>query len=66
MSRIIPGLLLGSLAGVVADRLDRKWTMVLSDVGRGVVVLGLVLADNLVTIAIISSVLEISPARHAL
>lgn len=70
MSRIIPGLLLGSLAGVVADRLDRKWTMVLSDVGRGVVVLGLVLADNLVTIAIISSVLEIltmirQPAREA-
>ena len=70
MSRIIPGLLLGSLAGVIADRLDRKWVMVLSDVGRGVVVLGFVLADDLVTIAIISALLEIltmirQPAREA-
>ena len=70
MSRIIPGLLLGSLAGVIADRLDRKWVMVLSDAGRGVVVLGLVLADDLVTIAIISALLEIltmirQPAREA-
>ena len=70
MSRIIPGLLLGSFAGVLADRLDRKWVMVLSDVGRGVVVLGFVLADDLVKIAIISAVLEIlamirQPAREA-
>ena len=70
MSRIVPGLLLGSLAGVIADRLDRKWVMVLSDVGRGVVVLGFVLADDLVKIAIISALLEIltmirQPAREA-
>ena len=70
MSRIIPGLLLGSVAGVIADRLDRRWVMVLSDVGRGVVVLGFVLADDLVTIAIISALLEIltmvrQPAREA-
>ena len=70
VSRIIPSLLLGSLAGVLADRLDRKWTMVLSDAGRGVVVLWLVLANDLVTIAIISSILEIltmvrQPAREA-
>ena len=70
MSRIIPGLLLGSLAGVIADRLDRKWVMVLSDMGRGVVVLAFVLADDLVKIAIISAVLEIlamirQPAREA-
>lgn len=70
MSRIIPSLLLGSLAGVIADRLDRKRVMVLSDVGRGVVVLTFVLADDLITIAIISSVLEIltmirQPAREA-
>ena len=70
MSRIIPGLLFGSLAGVVADRLDRKWVMVLSDVGRGIMVLGFVLADDLVKIAVISSILEIltmirQPAREA-
>ena len=70
MSRIVPGLLFGSLAGVLADRFDRKWVMVLSDAGRGVVVLGLVLADDLVTIAVISAVLELltmirQPAREA-
>ncbi len=70
MSRIIPSLLLGSFAGVIADRLDRKWVMVLSDVGRGVVVLAFVLADDLIMIAVISSVLELltmirQPAREA-
>ena len=69
-SRIIPGLLFGSLAGVIADRLDRKWVMVLSDVGRGLVVLWLVAAGDLVQIAVISSILEIltmirQPAREA-
>ena len=70
MSRIIPGLVLGSFAGVIADRLDRKWVMVLSDGGRGVVVLAFVLADDLIKIALISSVLELltmirQPAREA-
>lgn len=70
MSRLVPGLLFGSLAGVVADRVDRKLVMVISDVGRGVVVLGLIFANNLITLAIISSVLEIltmirQPAREA-
>ncbi len=63
-------MLLGSFAGVIADRLDRKWVMVLSDVGRGVVVLAFVLADDLIMIAVISSVLELltmirQPAREA-
>lgn len=70
LSRIIPGLLFGSLAGVAADRLDRKWVMVLSDVGRGLVVIWLAVADDLVQIAVISSILEIltmirQPAREA-
>ena len=70
IARIVPGLLLGSLAGVIADRLDRKWVMVLSDAGRGVVVLAFVLADDLVTIAVISALLEVltmirQPAREA-
>lgn len=70
MSRIVPGLLFGSLAGVVADRLDRKWVMVLSDAGRGLVVIWLAVAGDLVQIAVISSVLEIltmirQPAREA-
>lgn len=70
MSRIVPGLVLGSFAGVIADRLDRKWVMVLSDGGRGLVVLTFVLADDLIKIAVISAVLELltmirQPAREA-
>jgi MFS family permease len=30
----IPRILLGSLAGVFVDRWDRRWTMIISDVGR--------------------------------
>jgi dTMP kinase len=41
ISRLIPGLLFGALAGVLADRMDRKRTMVISDFGRGVLVLAL-------------------------
>lgn len=44
--------------------------MVLSDVGRGLVVLAFVLADDLITIAVISAILELlamirQPAREA-
>jgi MFS family permease len=30
----VPRILLGSLAGVFVDRWDRRWTMIISDVGR--------------------------------
>ena len=33
--KLAPSILLSPLAGVVADRLDRKWTMVIGDVLRG-------------------------------
>lgn len=70
ISRIVPGLALGSLAGVVADRYDRKILMVFSDFGRGVVVLLFLFAQNLVMIAVISALLEVltmirQPAREA-
>lgn len=32
----LPGMLAGSLAGVLVDRWDRKWVMILSDVGQAV------------------------------
>jgi MFS family permease len=33
--RILPALVLGPFAGVVADRLDRRWTMIIGDLIRG-------------------------------
>ena len=32
----LPGMLAGSLAGVVVDRWDRRWVMILSDLGQAV------------------------------
>ena len=32
--RLAPAILIGPIGGVVADRLDRRWTMVVCDVAR--------------------------------
>jgi dTMP kinase len=70
IGRLIPGLLLGPAAGVVADRLDRKLVMIVSDFGRGAIALSLVFADDLVTLGLISAAMEVltlvrQPAREA-
>jgi MFS transporter, DHA3 family, macrolide efflux protein len=46
---MIPGVVLGPLAGAVADRLNRKWIIVASDFIRGVLytLIGVLLAFNL-------------------
>src|SRR5204863_6362718 len=42
----VPQLGLGLLAGVLVDRWDRRWTMLVSDVLRGTLVLGFLLVRN--------------------
>src|SRR5580704_18161357 len=44
LSRAVPAVLAGPLAGVVLDRLDRKRIMIASDLIRAVVALGFILA----------------------
>src|SRR5579872_856230 len=44
LSRAIPAVLAGPLAGVILDRLDRKRVMIASDLIRAVVALGFILA----------------------
>jgi MFS family permease len=44
LARAIPAVMAGPLAGVVLDRLDRKRIMIASDLIRGVVALGFILA----------------------
>jgi MFS transporter, DHA3 family, macrolide efflux protein len=39
---VIPVFLIGPIAGVYSDRWSRKWTMILSDIIRGVLVLAIV------------------------
>jgi MFS family permease len=43
LSRAIPAILVGPFAGIVLDRLDRKWVMVASDVIRALVAAGFIL-----------------------
>lgn len=69
VGRLLPGIF-GAVGGVVADRLDRKWTMVIADFGRGAIVLLLMLVDNLLELFLISFALEVltlirQPAREA-
>ena len=33
--RVLPAIVLGPLAGYIADRLDRRWTLIVGDVLRG-------------------------------
>ena len=46
LSRAIPAVLAGPLAGVLLDRLDRKRVMIASDLIRAVVALGFILTVN--------------------
>jgi MFS family permease len=44
LSRAVPMLMAGPLAGVLLDRMDRRRVMIVSDVVRGIVALGFILA----------------------
>jgi len=46
LSRAIPAILVGPLAGIVLDRLNRKWVMVASDVVRAIVAACFILTVN--------------------
>jgi MFS family permease len=43
MARAIPAVMAGPVAGVVLDRLNRRWVMILSDLVRGCLALGFIL-----------------------
>lgn len=43
----LPQLLMGMLAGVYVDRWDRRGVMIVSDVGRGILVLGFILVTSI-------------------
>jgi dTMP kinase len=56
--RVLPGFLVGPLAGVVADRWDRKKTMVAADLARAGLIFSLPFVPNLVYLLVASAVLE--------
>lgn len=58
MARVVPGFIVGPLAGVVADRFNRKRLMVTSDILRGVLLFSLPFVENLVYLLVVSAFLE--------
>ncbi|MEO5678398.1 MAG: MFS transporter, partial [Acidimicrobiales bacterium] len=69
-ARLVPGFFLGSLGGLLADRIDRKKLMVACDVGRSIVVGLLPFVHNLPLLFVANLVLEAltllwSPAKEA-
>jgi len=70
LARLLPSLVFGPFAGVLVDRFDRKKLMVAADVFRGVAYASMPFLPNLLTIYIVSFVIESfslvwNPARDA-
>ncbi|MEA2434037.1 MAG: dTMP kinase [Actinomycetota bacterium] len=57
-ARVLPGFIVGPLAGVLADRWDRKRTMVTADILRALVIFSLPFAPNLPYLLLASVILE--------
>lgn len=70
-ARLIPGFFLSQLAGVVADKMDRRKLMMVCDMARALLLLSLPFADRIWHIVLISFLIEIFtllwiPAKEAL
>jgi dTMP kinase len=70
LARVVPGFFLGTVGGVLIDRLNRRKVMVVCDVGRASLVLLLPFVENLLGLVLISFALEIltllwGPAKDA-
>jgi dTMP kinase len=57
-ARVLPGFLVGPVAGVIADRFDRKRTMVIADVTRAMIIFTLPFVPNLAYLLVASVALE--------
>ncbi len=58
LAKFLPAVLLGFLAGVIIDRLDRKRTLIMCDLSRALLVLALPFATNLPLICVLVFVIE--------
>lgn len=70
VARFLPGMLAGMVGGVVADRWNRKITMVVSDFGRAALVGTLLFVSNLSQLFVVIVLVELlglfrQPAREA-
>jgi dTMP kinase len=58
IARVLPGFVVGPLGGVLADRWDRKRTMVVADATRAAIVFSLPFVPNLAYFVVASAALE--------
>jgi dTMP kinase len=58
MARLLPSLLFGPIAGVLADRYDRKRLMVTTDLARGVLFIGVAFSRDLVALFALTFLIE--------
>jgi dTMP kinase len=70
VARILPGVIIGVIGGVMADRWDRKRAMIVADFGRAALVLVLVFVGNFRDLFLITFFIEVlsllrQPAREA-
>ncbi|MFT5223200.1 MAG: dTMP kinase, partial [Glaciecola sp.] len=70
IARVVPTLLLGPIAGVFVDRWDRKRVMIVTDIGRGLVMASLAFSADLVHLIIGTLMIEVmstlfGPAKDA-
>jgi dTMP kinase len=56
--RVLPALVLGPIAGYVADRLDRRWTLIVGDILRGVVFASIPIVNSYVWLLIATVIVE--------
>jgi dTMP kinase len=68
--RLLPSVLLGPLAGALADRLNRRWTMVIGDVVRGALFVSIPIVGTLEWLYIATVLIECAalfwmPAKEA-
>jgi dTMP kinase len=71
IAKIIPALIFSSVTGVLVDRFDRRRTMIVADLARAALTLGLLFTSSLWVIYLIVLLMEIGslffyPARNAL
>jgi dTMP kinase len=58
MARLLPSVLIGPVAGVVADRYDRRRLMVVTDVARGLLFVGVAFSRDLIALFALTFLIE--------